>query len=61
MTVRIWHQSFTVLDDDLAVLHPGVEGPPVVTLTALVAVLVGAVAALASPPPVLAASAEVVA
>jgi energy-coupling factor transport system permease protein len=53
--------AFTVLDDDLAVLHPGVEGPPVVTLTALVAVLVGAVAALAAPPPVLAASAEVVA
>ena len=51
--------AFGVLDDDLRLLHPGVEGPPVVTLTALVGVLVGAVAAVASPPPVLAASAEV--
>jgi energy-coupling factor transport system permease protein len=52
---------FTVLDDDLLVLHPGVDGAPVVTLTALVAVLLGACAAAAAPPPVLAASAEVMA
>jgi energy-coupling factor transport system permease protein len=53
--------TFTVLSDDLQVLHPGVDGPPVVTLTALLAVLVGAVAAAAAPPPVLAASVEVMA
>jgi energy-coupling factor transport system permease protein len=53
--------AFTVLDDDLQVLHPGVDGPPVVTLTALVAVLLGALAAGAAPPPMLAASVEVMA
>jgi energy-coupling factor transport system permease protein len=51
--------TFTVLDDDLQVLHPGVESPPVVTLTALVVVLLGSLAAAAAPPPVVAASAEV--
>jgi energy-coupling factor transport system permease protein len=51
--------TFTVLDDDLQVLHPGVESPPVVRLTALVVVLLGSLAAAAAPPPVVAASAEV--
>jgi len=53
--------TFTVLSDDLQVLHPGVDAAPVVTLTALLAVLVGAVAAAAAPPPTLAASVEVMA
>jgi energy-coupling factor transport system permease protein len=53
--------AFTVLSDDVRVLHPGVEGPPVLTATALLAVLVGTVAAAAAPPPVLAVRAEVMA
>jgi energy-coupling factor transport system permease protein len=53
--------AFTVLADDQQLLHPGVEGPPTVTLTALVAVLVGTVAAAAAPPPVLASPVGVVA
>ncbi|HET6167808.1 MAG TPA: energy-coupling factor transporter transmembrane component T [Marmoricola sp.] len=52
---------FTVLSDDVQLLHPGVDGPPALTLAALVVVLVGTVAAAASPPPVLAATAEAVA
>jgi energy-coupling factor transport system permease protein len=51
--------TFTVLTDDVAVLHPGVDGPPLVTLAALLTVLVGAGAAVAAPPPVLALTTEV--
>ena len=51
--------TFTVLSDDVMVLHPGVDGPPLVTLAALLTVLVGAGAALAAPPPVLALAVEV--
>ena len=43
--------TYTVLSDDLTVLHPGVDAAPLVTTTALLAVLVGAVAAVAAPPP----------
>jgi energy-coupling factor transport system permease protein len=43
--------TYTILDDDQRVLHPGVDGPPVVTLTALVVVLLGTIAAVAAPPP----------
>jgi energy-coupling factor transport system permease protein len=53
--------TFTVLADDQRLVHPGVEGPPTLTVTALLAVLVGTVAAAAAPPPVLATRAEVVA
>jgi energy-coupling factor transport system permease protein len=51
--------TFTVLADDVAVLHPGVDAPPRVTLAALLTVLLGAGAAAAAPPPVLALTAEV--
>jgi energy-coupling factor transport system permease protein len=43
--------TYTVLSDDIAVLHPGIDAAPVVTATALVAVLLGALAAVAAPPP----------
>jgi energy-coupling factor transport system permease protein len=43
--------TYTVLSDDLTVLHPGVEATPVVTATAMVAVLIGALAAVLAPPP----------
>jgi energy-coupling factor transport system permease protein len=43
--------TYTVLSDDITVLHPGVDAAPIVTATALVAVLVGALAAVAAPPP----------
>lgn len=46
--------TYTVLSDDTMILHPGVERLPVVTLTALLAVLAGAIAAVAAPPPRLA-------
>jgi energy-coupling factor transport system permease protein len=46
--------TYSLLADDVRVLHPAVDAPPVVTLTALVAVLLGAVAAVAAPPPRLA-------
>jgi energy-coupling factor transport system permease protein len=46
--------TYTVLSDDVRVLHPAVDAPPVVTLTALVAVLLGTIAAGAAPPPRLA-------
>jgi len=51
--------TYTVLADDVRVLHPAVDTPPVVTLTALVAVLLGAVAAVAAPPPRLASAERV--
>lgn len=44
--------TYTLLSDDTWVLHPGVEAAPSVTVAALAAVLLGAVAAVASPPPV---------
>ena len=43
--------TYTVLSDDIAILHPGVEAAPLVTTTALLAVLVGALAAVLAPPP----------
>jgi energy-coupling factor transport system permease protein len=43
--------TYTVLSDDIVVLHPSVEAAPVVTATALIAVLLGALAAVAAPPP----------
>ena len=52
---------FTVLADDVSVLHPGVSTMPVVTATALLAVLLGAIPAGAAPPPLLATVAEVAA
>jgi energy-coupling factor transport system permease protein len=48
--------TYTILADDQRVLHPGVDGPPVVTVTALVVVLLGTIAAVAAPPPRLASS-----
>jgi energy-coupling factor transport system permease protein len=43
--------TYTVLSDDLVVLHPGVDAAPLVSATALAAVLVGALAAVLAPPP----------
>jgi energy-coupling factor transport system permease protein len=45
--------TYTLLADDLTVLHPGVDTAPLVTATALCAVLVGGLAAVAAPPPVM--------
>jgi energy-coupling factor transport system permease protein len=45
--------TYTVLADDLTVLHPGVDAAPLVTGTALLAVVLGALAAIAAPPPTL--------
>ena len=45
--------TYTVLSDDLTVLHPAVDAAPLVTTTALLAVLLGALAAVLAPPPTL--------
>jgi energy-coupling factor transport system permease protein len=45
--------TYTVLSDDITVLHPGVDAAPVVTATALLAALLGALAAVLAPPPTL--------
>jgi len=50
---------YTVVSDDLTVLHPGVDAVPLVTATALVAVLLGALAAVVAPPPALSTDGEV--
>jgi energy-coupling factor transport system permease protein len=53
--------TFAVLAGDQALVHPGVEAAPLLTLPALLTVLVGTVAAAAAPPPVLGSRAEVMA
>ena len=50
---------YTALSDDLTVLHPGVDAAPLVTATALGAVLLGALAAVVAPPPALSRDGEV--